>query len=177
MWDGDVIWNYQSKIWISFYHSQNEKTIYLQIHIFQVMNAKVQSWFYIMTKLVSPLPPLSQTTKESELNPKQSEPEVKMRTFSLRCQKTALPSPGECDGTDLGLTCRGSGGLGWAQDSALLSGSRWCWHCWLGHSEPLCLQSLQGSDDIVHTLLKSRSRKYSLQKSWLLQNRLILGLP
>lgn len=32
-------------------------TIYLQIHIFQVMNAKVQSWFYIMTKLVSSPPP------------------------------------------------------------------------------------------------------------------------
>ena len=91
---------------------------------FKLWMPKFKAGFTLWLNWCPPLPPLSQTTKESELNPKQSEPEVKMRTFSLRCQKAALPSPGECDSTDLGLTRRGSGGLGWAQGSALLSGSR-----------------------------------------------------
>ena len=144
---------------------------------FKLWMPKFKAGFTLWLNWCPPLPPLSQTTKESELNPKQSEPEVKTRTFSLRCQKAALPSPGECDSTDLGLTRRGQ--EGWAEPKAphfcQVLGRRW--HCWLGHSEPLCSQSLQGSGDIMHTLLKPRSRKYSLQKSWLLQNRVILGLP
>lgn len=129
MWHGDVLCNSQWKIWTSFYHLQNAKIIYLQIYIFQVMNFKVQSWFYIMTKLV-PLPWPSTTCHQRKWIKSKSKANLKLRPrlsvcdlLTLRCYITTLESPRECENTDLSLTTRASVGVGWSWESALLSSS------------------------------------------------------
>lgn len=148
--------------------------MYLQIHIFQVMNAKVQSWFYIKTKLVSsppPPPPTAVTNHQrkwikSKAKWTWSQDEDVQYEMLENCSVSPVSARAQTWASQAECHKR------WAQSDTLrfLSGSRVMRTLLAGALEPLCSQSFQGSGDIVHTLLKSRSRKYSFQKSWFLQN-------
>ena len=88
------------------------------------MNAKVQSWFYIMTKLVSPPAPAVTNHQRKWIKSKAK------WTWS-EDEDVQFEMPESCSAVTWwvwqhrpGPHTQRSGGLGWAQGSALLSGSR-----------------------------------------------------